>query len=182
MATDLPGFSGPAPGLEAPLEMLDACHARIRKQCSTLLRLKAHVATSGADEAARAAARSVLRYFDTAARDHHADEEQDLFPAMLESMAGSDPVCIQQLIDRLTSDHRELERLWRSVRTWLVAIEAGQQPASLPTEIGSFVDTYEQHAKLEDEELLPMAKRLLGAEDLDRIGRAMRLRRGIMSF
>ena len=74
MATELPGFATLAPGLEAPLEMLDACHARIRNQCSTLVRLKAHVATSGADEAARAAARSVLRYFDTAARDHHADE------------------------------------------------------------------------------------------------------------
>src|SRR5512138_3356128 len=178
MTTDLPGFDKP-PGLEAPLEMLDACHDRIRRQCSTLLRLRTHVAASGVDEAARAAARGVMRYFDTAAKDHHADEEVDLFPALLESMAGSDPVCIRELIDRLTNEHRELDRLWRGVRTWLVAVEAGRQPASAPGEIDAFVGMYEQHAKLEEEELLPMAARLLGTEDLDRIGRAMRLRRGV---
>jgi hemerythrin-like domain-containing protein len=181
MATDFPGFSDPAPGLEAPLEMLDACHDRIRRQCSTLLRLKGHVAATGVDEPARTAARGVLRYFDTAGRDHHQDEEQDLFPALIESMAGSDPVCIRELIDRLTNDHRELERSWRNVRAWLVAIEAGK-PASAPSEIDSFVEMYEQHAKLEEQELLPMAARLLGDEDLDRIGRSMRLRRGITSF
>lgn len=37
-----------------------------------------------------------MRYFDTAAR-HHEDEEQDLFPALLESMAGSDAVCLREL-------------------------------------------------------------------------------------
>jgi hemerythrin-like domain-containing protein len=181
MATDLPGFSNPAPGLEAPLEMLDACHDRIRRQCATLLRLKAHVGAKGVDDPAKTAARGVLRYFDTAAPHHHQDEEQDLFPALIESMAGSDPVCIRELTDRLTNDHRTLERLWRRVRSWLVAIESGK-PASAPDEIDSFVETYEQHAKLEEQELLPMAARLLGAEDLDRIGRSMRLRRGITSF
>ena len=181
MATDLPGFSGLAPGLEAPLEMLEACHDRIRKQCSTLLRLKAHVAASGVDEAAGIAAQGIIRYFDTAGRDHHEDEEGDLFPAILESMAGSDPVCIRELIERLTNDHRELERLWRSVRTWLTAVESRQQQPA-PPEIESFVDLYERHAKLEEDELLPLAKRLLGTDELDRIGRSMRLRRGIASF
>ena len=150
----------PSAPLEAPLEMLNACHDRIRKQCATLLRLKAHVAATGVDDPARNAARGVLRYFDTAAPNHHQDEEQDLFPALVESMAGSDPVCILELTDRLTNDHRTLERLWRRVRTWLVAIESGP-PASAPDEIDSFVETYE-HAKLEEQELLRMAARLPG--------------------
>ena len=30
--------------------MLDACHDRIRRQCATLLRLKAHVAAIGVDD------------------------------------------------------------------------------------------------------------------------------------
>src|SRR5690348_12754836 len=111
MGSEFPGFPAAA-GFEAPLEMLAACHGRIRTQCSTLVRLRSHVAAHGADDTARRAAVGVIRYFDRAARDHHDDEEQDLFPALLESMAGSDPVCIRQLIDSLADEHRELERLW----------------------------------------------------------------------
>lgn len=49
-------------------------------------------------------------------------------------------------------------------------------------EIDSFVELYERHAAREEQELLPMAERLLGTEELDHIGQSMRLRRGITSF
>jgi hypothetical protein len=50
-----------------------------------------------------------MRYFDTAARHHHEDEELDLFPALLECVAGPDAVCLRQLTAALCSDHRLLE-------------------------------------------------------------------------
>jgi hemerythrin-like domain-containing protein len=182
MTPDIPGSPLPAASFEAPLEMLAACHDRIRTQCATLLRIRAHVATTGSDAAAVAAARAVMRYFDTAARDHHADEEEDLFPALIESMAGSDPVCLRQLIDSLTNEHRELERLWSRVKPWLAAVEAGSATSPVAAAIDSFVDLYQRHTKREEQELLPMAERLLAPAELDQIGRAMRLRRGISSF
>ena len=49
--------------------------------------------------------------FDTSAVDHPADEEIDLFPALIDSMAGSDATCIRALIESLKGDHRTLE--WR---------------------------------------------------------------------
>jgi hemerythrin-like domain-containing protein len=182
MESGISGFPTPAPGFEAPLEMLVACHGRIRKHCSTLLRLRSHVATHGADAEARNAARGIILYFDGAARHHHEDEEEDPFPALLESMAGSDPVCIRQLIDSLTRDHRELARCWGTVTAWIVAVEAGDAAPPEPDEIDSFGDLYEQHARREEHELFPMAARLLGTIELERMGRSMRLRRGITSF
>jgi hemerythrin-like domain-containing protein len=178
MRSDLPGFSTPAASFEAPLEMLLACHDRIRRQCSTLSRLSSDVAAKGADAEARNAASGVIRYFDRAARDHHEDEEQDLFPALVEAVAGSDPVCIRQLIDSLTAEHRALERLWGPVKEWLVAIERGAVPAER-ADIDGFIALYERHAAHEEQELLPMASRLLEDDALDRIGRSMRLRRGL---
>ncbi len=163
-------------------QMLAACHGRIRNQCATLLRLRPHLASWGADAAASNAARSLIRYFDTAAHDHHDDEERDLFPALLESMAGSDPVCLRELIDSLTNDHRELERLWSTVRAWLVTVAAGGVASPQAPEIDSFAGLYERHVAREEQELLPMASRLLGEGELERIGQAMRLRRGITSF
>ncbi len=177
MAVDLPGHSAPAVGFEVPLEMLAACHGRIQHQCDTLVRLRAHLQTHGADRHAQAAARAVLRYFDTAAHHHHEDEEQELFPALLESMAGSDAVCLRELTAALCSDHRLLEQRWSALRQRLLHVADGTASALDDVDVPGFVQLYAQHIAREEAELLPMAARLLGDAELDRIGRAMRLRR-----
>jgi hemerythrin-like domain-containing protein len=137
------------------------------------------LAAHGADVEARTAATSLMRYFDTAARQHHTDEEQNLFPALIESMAGSDAVGLRALTDRLTADHRELDRQWQRVRIALerVVVEDG---VSLPAaDVDALVGLYEQHIEREERDLLPMAARLLSDDALQQIGRAMRERRGI---
>lgn len=176
---DLPGHAHPAAGFDAPLQMLAACHQRLQRQCATLRRLLPHVAAHGADEQAREAAQAVIRYFDRAAVDHHADEEQDLFPALLEAMAGSDAVCLRELVAALTVQHRELERHWQALRRPLQRIAAGEPAALPPALVEGFVAAYAQHLQREDAELLPMAARLIDEATLQHIGDAMRLRRGI---
>lgn len=179
MSTSFPGFSTPAASTEAPLEMLAACHDRITRQCATLRRLVTHLAEHGTDPEARAAATQVMRYFDTAAIHHHQDEEADLFPALIESMAGSDAVCLRQLTEGLTLDHRTLEAQWRRLRITLEKIASGGSTALSANDVDAFAGPYERHLEREDAELLPMAARLLGDDALALIGRAMRERRGI---
>ncbi|MDE1947700.1 MAG: hemerythrin domain-containing protein [Burkholderiales bacterium] len=179
MGLAFPGHSAPGAGFEVPLEMLGACHRRVESQCQTLRRLAEHLARHGADADARTAAAAIKRYFETSALDHHADEEVDLFPALLESMAGSDPVCLRELTAALTADHRELERRWRALKRPLDALVAGRAAALDAAEVEAFVGLYARHIEREEAELLPMAERLIGAAELDRIGRAMRERRGV---
>lgn len=179
MGKDIEGFYSPASGTEAPLEMLAACHTRVERQCRTLRRLVPHLAQSGADDEARAAARAVIRYFDTAAVHHHEDEERDLFPALIESMAGSDAVCLHELTRALAAEHRALETRWRGLREQLTALcEEGRIDIG-DAEVETFAQAYEAHIAREESELLPMAARLLDDAAIDRIGRAMRERRGI---
>lgn len=179
MPTSIPGFSSPGASTEAPLEMLAACHGRIEHQCETLQRLLPHVQAHGADSAARQAARAVMRYFDSAAVHHHEDEEQDLFPALREAMAGSDAVCIRELTDGLVQDHRRLEGLWRALRAALDALAEGRTQALDASVVGDFMAAYAAHMARENDELLPMAARLLDDAALAHIGQAMRQRRGI---
>ena len=174
-----PGFSSPAAGPEAPLDMLAACHTRVEKQCQTLLRLQPHVVQHGSDRAAQEAASAVMRYFDTAARHHHVDEEYDLFPALHEAMAGSDAVCIRELTQALVDEHRVLEGCWAALRQQLAAIAGGHAQILSAEAVGEFVAGYRRHIEREDKELLPMAARLLLDADLQRIGQAMRQRRGL---
>jgi len=179
VSTKFPGFSAPAAGTEAPLEMLAACHGRVEHQCATLRRLVAHVAAHGANDEARTAATNIMRYFDTSAKHHHADEEEDLFPALIESMAGSDPVCLRELIEGLKADHRRLEAAWRHLHRTLERIAAGEGVPLASEDVEDLVSLYERHIEREESELLPMAARLLSDDDLARVGRAMRERRGI---
>jgi hemerythrin-like domain-containing protein len=179
MSINLPGHAAPAAGFEVPLEMLAACHGRVQAQCATLQRLLPHIAAKGADRAAQEAATAVMRYFDTAAVHHHADEEQDLFPALLEAMAGSDAVCIRDLTRTLAAEHRLLEQHWRALRTALAAVAAGDATLLKPALVQDFVALYAGHIAREEAELLPMAARLLDAATLDGVGRAMRQRRGV---
>jgi hemerythrin-like domain-containing protein len=159
--------------------MLSACHHRIERQCATLRRLVEHLATHGADQEASAAAESVMRYFDTAAKHHHEDEEEDLFPALIEAMAGSDAVCLREITQALAADHRQIETHWRRVRAALERVVAGDARSLGASTVEAMVTAYERHIEREESELLPMAARLLSDESLDDIGRAMRARRGI---
>ena len=66
MATSagLPGFNTPAVGFEQPFAMLEACHERVERTLTLLQRLRAYVREQAADDAARQAARDVLRQND----------------------------------------------------------------------------------------------------------------------
>lgn len=174
-----PGQHPSEASFELPLAMLSACHGRIQQQCQTLQRLLPHLAQHGPDAAARDAAAAVLRYFDSAAVHHHADEECDLFPALIESMAGSDAHCLRELTTRLTREHRELESLWQPLRAVLQRVVDGQAAELDQGKVQTWIDHCTRHIECEESELLPMAARLIGATELDRVGRAMRERRGI---
>jgi hypothetical protein len=179
MMSNFPGFPQPAAGTEAPLEMLAACHGRVERQCATLRRLAPHLAAHGADGDARTAAAAVMRYFDTSAVHHHADEEEDLFPALIEAVAAADAACVRAMIEGLAADHRALETAWRRLRRVLERISAGESVPLAVDEVEAFAGLYERHIAREEAELLPMAARLLSEETLTRVGRAMRERRGI---
>lgn len=178
------GLLGPtAPSFDEPLEMLDACHGRIRAQLDILGRLAAHLPVHGADAAAREAARGVLRYFSTAAVNHHADEENDLFPALQASAVSAGEVAVvDALIQRILADHRCMDEKRDAVLAKLdlvVAAQPGECQDVLSTaEVGTLADLYLPHIDLETRELLPLAKRLLSPAQMESLGRSMAARRG----
>lgn len=164
-------------GFDAPLALLSACHERISKQCATLQRLSAHLTTHGADDAARQAAAGVIRYFETAGHQHHQDEEEDLFPALFEAMAGSDAVCLRDMRERVVHEHHELDAAWQVLHAQLVRVEMGDAAALDTRSMEDFVQRHRRHIDFEEAELLPLATRLLSDEQLQIIGSAMRARR-----
>jgi len=164
-----------APGFDAPLEMLRACHGRIEAQCRTLEKLQRHLADSGCDEAAQQAAAGVLRYFDTAGRHHHADEEEDLFPMLLQAA----PAEAATLVPVLLAEHDAMEQAWDALRKALRKIAAGACAEFSAAEVAAFTSSYARHIATENSRLLPLAERVLTMEQRERLGRAMSERRGV---
>jgi len=162
----------PAPGFDQPLALLRACHERIQRQCATLDKLVAHLRTHGLDAEARRAAAEVHRYFTTAGRHHHADEEQDLFPLLR-----GDP-SLALLLAGLESDHRRMESLWSQLEPLLAAPDTITDIDALAARVRDFAALYAAHIERENSELLPRAEQLISGPLLAVIGERMARRRG----
>jgi hemerythrin-like domain-containing protein len=174
MSNDL--LSDPAaPGYDDPLGMLSACHGRIERQLATLARLQRHLPEHGCDTDARAAARGILRYFDTAAPNHHADEEASVFPRLRAALPGR----ADTLIAELEREHRTLAANWRHLRPLLAAIAAGARANLSPKQVALVRAAYAAHIAKEEDELIPLAARAFNAAMLTAIGREMAARRGV---
>jgi hemerythrin-like domain-containing protein len=164
-----------APGFNRPLDVLEACHERITRQCDTLEKLLAHLPAHGSDDQAQHAAHAVMTYFDTAAVHHHDDEERNLFPLL--EQAGAPGVC--DLVETLTLEHDELALLWRQLRPDLQQVEQGRVVALDEGLVRRFIGLYRSHLEFENTRVLPLARQVLGRPEIERLGRAMAARRGV---
>ncbi|MBT9590903.1 MAG: hemerythrin domain-containing protein [Thiobacillus sp.] len=164
-----------APGFDRPLDVLEACHGRISKQCDTLDKLLAHLPIHGADTQAQQAARAVLAYFDTAAMHHHDDEERNLFPLL--ELVGASGAC--ELVATLTLEHDELALLWRRVRMELQQIASAAASALDEGLTRRFIALNRSHLEFENAYVLPLARQVLGVAEIERLGRAMAARRSV---
>lgn len=177
MAQAFPEIPEAAAGSEPPLQALAGCNQRLLRHCATLRRLALYLGECGFDVDARTANGQLLRFFDHVLPLHHTDAQQGLVPALTESMAGSDAVCLGELGERLAGQHRELWRLWLRLRPALLDLASGRA-GSLPVqEVEAFIGHCQACVALEDGELLPMAARLLSDSQLAELGAAMHRRR-----
>jgi len=164
-----------APSFDDPLGMMAACHRRIERQLATLSRLQRHLPENGCDADARAAARGILRYFDAAAPNHHADEEESLFPRLEQALAVR-PVT---LMAELEDEHATLEAQWNKLRPLLAAIAAGQRANLPPKQVADIAAAYATHIAREESQLIPLAERTFDAATIAQIGKEMAKRRNV---
>jgi hypothetical protein len=148
-----------SPNGGSPLHRLSTWHRLGERQFDVLRWLAA--GNAGPAAAIRNTAQGVLRYFDLTVTVHHRDEEDDLHPALVEAMAGSDPVCLREMAEAAMLAHRAIEDAWRALRPAVVALSRGE-PATLPAAaVEALVARCEENFGHEDRELLPTAHRLL---------------------
>ncbi|MFC4298997.1 hypothetical protein ACFO0J_13185 [Castellaniella hirudinis] len=147
-----------SPSTPDPIARLLAVHAETRARLQTYTDGRAPAA---ADFTALAA------WIDGPARIAHDILERRLFPALIESMAGSDAVCLKGMTGGLAQSRADLDRRWRQatrLRDDAAQSEtASHSPAdpAIRDALAAWAEDTLAWLKRADEELLPMADRLL---------------------
>lgn len=143
-----------------PVDTFSDCHAGILAGLRTFSTLPplAEAARRSRDVATR-----MLEMMDTAVREHHKQEEEELFPAVLQSAEeGQERDAVRSLVWRLTDEHREVEMLWKRMRPDVARIAQGKAVQLPQDAVDVLVSSYRQHAQTEERHFLPLAQEILG--------------------
>ncbi len=147
----------PGPALPS-FETLDRTHAQVLEVLKQFDCLLQHLDDNGADAVAQASAQQIHLFFADNARQHHADEEQFVFPLLLS--AGHSE--LTQHIERLQQDHGWLEEDWLELAPQIEAIAKGYSWYDIDTlrhALPVFTELYHEHIALEEALIYPEAKR-----------------------
>lgn len=160
----------------APVEVLDACHRKIVHTLQDLRALVLHARCIGMDESSQETARRVHLFLSTDAVRHHQDEERHAFPVLLRQ---DDPQLTRQVLG-LQEQHQRLEQAWIELAPLLDAAARGRRWRDIDqvaARVDSYSTLYLDHIALEEADVYPRARSLLGPGDLQRMSRDMSRRR-----
>jgi hemerythrin-like domain-containing protein len=145
---------------EAPLNSFSQCHAGILSQLQMMAELPVLAAAAAK---ARVVATGTLAMFQDEILEHHAQEESELFPAVLRSARpGEERDRVEALVQRLLCEHRTLEALWTRIEHAVSSNAKGRPVEVDAAAVAELVCAYGAHARLEEEEFLPLAETILG--------------------
>jgi hemerythrin-like domain-containing protein len=154
-------FTAPPKPVDAePLHGFSQCHAGILAQLQALSGLPELLQAAAQ---ARSVADQTQTLFKHAVLEHHAEEESELFPAVLRSaQPGEEHDRVQGLVYRLTADHRALETLWKRIEPAVHQGARGKAADIDTVVVAELVRAYSAHARFEEDIFLPLAQEILG--------------------
>ena len=147
----------PAVAETTPFEALDECHRQIMAHLEDLTELARHIEANGVDAAAQQQAGVIEAFYSSTSREHHAQEEKTVFPALL---AMGDPA-LTAVVHTLQQDHGWIEENWIELAPQLSAIASGNNwpdPAEFLHGVQVFVELYTDHIALEETVVYPESR------------------------
>jgi hemerythrin-like domain-containing protein len=145
---------------DTPVANFSNCHVGILKRLQALDELPALLEPAAR---ARAIAEQSLEFFREAIFEHHLEEERELFPAVIASaQPGEELTRVKAMAQRLTTEHRAIEQLWKQLEKDLKQVAKGHDTHLDVSELHRLVSEYQGHASFEEAEFLPLAEEILG--------------------
>lgn len=145
---------------DTPISNFNNCHVGILRRLNALGELPALLEPAAR---ARQIAEESLEFFREAIFEHHLEEERELFPAVIASaQPGEELQRVKAMAQRLTDEHRAIEKLWKSLEKGLKQVSKGQGTELDVSDLQRLVAEYQAHAHHEETEFLPLSEQILG--------------------
>ena len=157
---------------DEPIDMLYACHGKVKRFCGQLQMLPNYLAEHGCNDAVRQAVTQIRTYFNQAAPLHHDDEEQDFFPTLLRYAPEA-----REQVEELERQHIVLHRNWTALQNQLLAVVEGSRSGLDDAVLADFTGGYDRHIAIE-EPLFDLGREVIPEEQRRAIGKIMLYRRG----
>ncbi|MDO5639491.1 MAG: hemerythrin domain-containing protein [Neisseria sp.] len=154
-----------------PIDMLYACHGKVRRFCDQVKLLPDYIRENGRNDIVLQTTRQISQYFNVAAPLHHEDEELDYFPLLLQYAPEA-----QASIDELQRQHQSLHANWAAVEAEFDKLRADAAYTPDAAALARFTAGYDVHLALE-EPLFDLGRQKVPQEKLAEIGKIMAARR-----
>jgi hemerythrin-like domain-containing protein len=149
-------------------QALDACHQQVQVHLEQLTDVLLKIQEGVDDAQYREQMGTIEAFFSGTSRAHHADEEKNVFPALL----ASDNAELVQAVRTLQQDHGWIEQNWLELAPMLRAIAQGEDwvdMAELQHSVEVYLSLSHDHIVLEETLIYPEAKSRF-AEELAKRG------------
>ncbi|WP_150539079.1 hemerythrin domain-containing protein [Actinobacillus vicugnae] len=156
-----------------PIDMLYACHSKVKRFCKQLQILPEYLAQHGVTQAVKNDVQQILNYFNLSAPLHHEDEECNFFPALVQVQPQA-----QSEVDKLESQHEVLHQNWALLSVQLEQLVAGQRTEIDSALIAQFIAGYDVHIAIE-EPLFELGRLHLAQAELAQMSEVMAARRKV---
>jgi len=162
---------------ENPLQDFSGCHEGIINNFHQLLRLLVLINETPDSPKIKQIAKKQLNFFKEVVLEHHQEEEQELFTAVMESAAEGDEADLaRKYIKRLVSEHRNLENMWKKIEDDIRRLSKGDAVDLDRATVERLAVEYLAHAEFEEQYFLPLSAKLLSKNDLSALGLSLHMR------
>ena len=166
-----------SPATDNPLNEFSGCHEGIIQNFHQLQDLLALTSEDDKSGQIQKLARKLLAFFEEVVLEHHAEEEQELFTAVMDSAEhGEEADQARQYIKQLVAEHRELEGMWKAIEADIKLLAKGK-PAQLDRDLAAtLAQKYLAHAEFEERTFLPFSAQVLSKNDMSALGLSLHMR------
>lgn len=155
----------------SPTEDYSQCHVGIIKNFQSLKELGELEISDPVSPLQQAQAEKLVKFFKDVVLTHHKEEEQELFTVVIDcARPGEELKRAKELVARLTSEHRSLEKEWKAIEGDIKKLAKGKPVVLNKVATVLMAEHYLQHAEFEETEFLPLSAEILKDTGMAELG------------
>ena len=138
-------------------EAFDSCHRQIQIHLDELSVIAAQISNKSLDPQGIEIVKEIEQFFSGVSREHHSDEEEEIFPRLLKS----ENLALVATVRSLIQDHFWIEKYWTDLEPQLKAISSGEdwpEPSEFQHSVSVFLELCNHHIEVEETLIYPEAK------------------------